>query len=57
MNDELKEILELIDTGRTHEARNRLAQLIIDNRVYGSATEPHNHHRPGLNLPATDTGD
>jgi hypothetical protein len=57
MNDELKEIMELIDTGRTNEARNRLAQIIIDNQVYESASAPHKHHRTGLNLPATDTGD
>lgn len=57
MSDELKEILKLIDTGRAHEARNRLAQLITDIQAYQSATEPRKHHRPGLNLPATDTGD
>ena len=57
MSDELKEILELIDTGLAHEARNRLAQLITDIQAYQSATEPRKYHRPGLNLPATDTGD
>lgn len=34
MNDELKEILKLIDTGRTHEARNRLAQIISTPQRY-----------------------
>lgn len=41
MSDELKEILELIDTGRTHEARNRLAQIISAPQRYDIDADPN----------------
>lgn len=41
MNNELKEALELIDTGRAHEARNRLAQLISAPQRYDIDADPN----------------
>lgn len=41
MNNELKEVLELIDTGRTHEARNRLAQIISAPHRYDIDADPN----------------